>query len=66
MEVVKHYNQQNIRFHQQQNQLNALSQELGFKIQKLEETIDQKNRNEQSLAASGEEISRIEVQLAEI
>jgi len=62
--ATSNYNQQNIRFHQQQNQLNALSQELGFKIQKLEETIDQKTRNEQSMKAAVEEIGRIEEQLS--
>ncbi len=64
--ATNNYNQQNIRFHQQQNQLNSLSQELGFKIQKLEETIDQKKRNEQSMNAAVEEASRIEGQLGDL
>jgi chromosome segregation protein len=61
--ATSNYNQQNIRFHQQQNQLNTLSQELSFKIQKLEETANHKTRNEQGMKAAVEENTRIEAQL---
>jgi chromosome segregation protein len=57
--ATNNYNQQNIRFHQQQSQLNSLVQELGFKAQKLEETLDQKVRNEQLLASADDEIGTI-------
>lgn len=61
--ATNNYNQQNIRFHQQQSQLNSLVQELGFKAQKLEETLDQKVRNEQLLASADDEIGTIEGKL---
>lgn len=61
--ATNHYNQQNIRFHQQQNQLNALVQELGFKAQKLSETLEQKERNEQLLASADTEIGEIREKL---
>ncbi len=64
--ATSNYNQQNIRFHQQQNQLNTLSQELGFKAQKIQETREQKTRNEQSLEAAQAEMGQIETQLSQI
>ncbi len=44
-EVSSRYNQKNIEFHQQQNRVNSINQELGFKKSQIETLAGQLTRN---------------------
>jgi chromosome segregation protein len=44
-EVSSRYNQKNIEFHQQQNRVNSINQELGFKKSQIETLMSQLSRN---------------------
>ncbi|WP_224997975.1 chromosome segregation protein SMC [Cesiribacter sp. SM1] len=50
------FNQQNILFHQQENKLNSLLQEIGFKEQSLQSSQERISRNSTALADTESEI----------
>lgn len=51
-EVSSRYNQKNIEFHQQQNRVNSINQELGFKKSQIETLTAQLTRNNEVILES--------------
>jgi chromosome segregation protein len=51
-EASSRYNQKNIEFHQQQNRVNSISQELGFKKSQIETLTSQLTRNNEVILES--------------
>ncbi|HLP19662.1 MAG TPA: AAA family ATPase, partial [Chitinophagales bacterium] len=51
-EVSSRYNQKNIEFHQQQNRVNSITQELGFKKSQIETLTGQLTRNNEVILES--------------
>ena len=51
-EVSSRYNQKNIEFHQQQNRVNSINQELGFKKSQIETLSSQLTRNNEVILES--------------
>ncbi len=51
-EASSRYNQKNIEFHQQQNRVNSISQELGFKKSQIETLLSQLTRNNEVILES--------------
>ncbi|MTI33540.1 chromosome segregation protein SMC [Xanthovirga aplysinae] len=53
------YNQENILFHQQQNHLTNLQQEIGFKESNLENIHDRQNRNQEAYQNNKNELNQL-------
>ncbi len=51
-EASSRYNQKNIEFHQQQNRVNSINQELGFKKSQIETLMNQLTRNNEVILES--------------
>ncbi len=51
-EISSRYNQKNIEFHQQQNRVNSINQELGFKKSQIETLMNQLTRNNEVIQES--------------
>jgi len=64
-ETVKHFNEMNIQFHQQQNKLNAFTQEREFKRNRIRELENAINRNKQLQAEAEAEMLQLKQDLSQ-
>ena len=65
-EVSSRYNQKNIEFHQQQNRVNSLSQELGFKKSQVDTLTSQLTRNNEVILESQMQLEESQKKAKEI
>ncbi len=65
-EVSSRYNQKNIEFHQQQNRVNSISQELGFKKSQIETLMSQLSRNNDVILESEMQLEESQKKAKEI
>jgi len=65
-EVSSRYNQKNIEFHQQQNRVNSINQELGFKKSQIETLMSQLTRNNEVILESQMQVEECQKKSKEI
>ena len=65
-EASSRYNQKNIEFHQQQNRVNSISQELGFKKTQIETLTSQLTRNNSVIQESQQQMEENQKKLKEL
>ncbi len=65
-EASSRYNQKNIEFHQQQNRVNSITQELGFKKSQIETLMSQLTRNNEVILESKMQVEESQKKAKEI
>lgn len=65
-EASSRYNQKNIEFHQQQNRVNSINQELGFKRSQIETLTTQLTRNNEVILESEMQVEESQKKLKEL
>lgn len=65
-EASSRYNQKNIEFHQQQNRVNSITQELGFKKSQVETLTIQLTRNNEIIIECGMQMEESQKKLKEL
>jgi chromosome segregation protein len=65
-EVSSRYNQKNIEFHQQQNRVNSIIQELGFKKSQVDTLQSQLSRNNEVITESGMQVEENQKKLKDL
>lgn len=65
-EASSRYNQKNIEFHQQQNRVNSINQELGFKKSQIETLTLQLTRNNEVITESGMQVEENQKKLKDL